>query len=86
MKCLCFSFFSSYLNYGNIAWCSTSMAKIEKFTAWKESKYGVFYGPYFPVRIEYGDLLHKYPHSVQIQESVDQKNTPYLDIFYAVIV
>ena len=62
------------------------MAKIEKFTAWKESKFGVLSGPYFPVRIECGDLLHKYPNSVQIQENVDQKKTPYLDIFYAVIV
>ena len=25
-----FSFFHSYLNYGNIAWCSTSMTKIKK--------------------------------------------------------
>ena len=30
MKSLCYSFFHSYLNYGNIAWCSTFMAKIKK--------------------------------------------------------
>ena len=29
MKSLYFSFFNSYLNYGNIAWCSTSMTKIK---------------------------------------------------------
>ena len=30
MKSLYYSFFHSYLNYGNIAWCSTSMTKIKK--------------------------------------------------------
>ena len=30
MKSLYFPFFHSYLNYGNIAWCSTSMTKIKK--------------------------------------------------------
>ena len=30
MKKLYFSFFQNYLNYGNIAWCSTSMTKIKK--------------------------------------------------------
>ena len=28
IKSLYYSFFHSYLNYGNIAWCSTSMTKI----------------------------------------------------------
>ena len=30
MKSLYYSFFHSYLNYGNIAWCSTSVTKIKK--------------------------------------------------------
>ena len=30
MKSVYYSFFYSYLNYGNIAWCSTSMAKTKK--------------------------------------------------------
>ena len=30
MKSLYFSFFHSYLTYGNIAWYSTSMAKLKK--------------------------------------------------------
>ena len=30
MKSFCFSFFHSYLSYGNIAWCSASMAKFKK--------------------------------------------------------
>ena len=30
MKSLYFSFFHSYLNYGNIAWCNTSMKNITK--------------------------------------------------------
>ena len=30
MKIFCFSFFHSYLSYGNIAWCSASMAKFKK--------------------------------------------------------
>ena len=30
MKCLYFSFLHSYLNYGKIALCSTSMTKIKK--------------------------------------------------------
>ena len=30
MKSLYFFFFHSYLTYGNIAWCSTSMAKFKK--------------------------------------------------------
>ena len=30
MKSLYYSFYHSYLNYWNIAWCSTSMAKIKK--------------------------------------------------------
>ena len=30
IKSLYYSFFHSYLNYGNIAWCSTSMTKIKK--------------------------------------------------------
>ena len=30
MKSLYFSFFHSYLRYENIAWCSTSMAKLKK--------------------------------------------------------
>ena len=35
-------------------------------------------------RTEYGDLLRKSPYSVQIQENMDQKKTPYLDTFQAV--
>ena len=30
MKCLYFSLSHSYLTYGNIAWCSTSMTKLKK--------------------------------------------------------
>ena len=30
MKSLYFSFFDGYLNYGNIAWCNTSMKNITK--------------------------------------------------------
>ena len=30
MKTLYFSYFHSYLTYGNIAWCSTSMQKLKK--------------------------------------------------------
>ena len=30
MKSYYYSFFHSYLNYGNIAWCSTSVTKIKK--------------------------------------------------------
>ena len=35
-------------------------------------------------RTEYQDLLHKSPYSVQMQESTNQKKTPYLDNFLAV--
>ena len=30
MKGLCFSFFHSYVTYGNITWCITSMTKLKK--------------------------------------------------------
>ena len=30
MVSLYYSFIHSYLNYGNIAWCSTSMTKLKK--------------------------------------------------------
>ena len=38
------------------------------------------------IRAEYGDLLSKSPYLVRIQENADQKKTPYLDTFHAVIV
>ena len=34
---------------------------------------------------EYGDLRRKIPNSVQMQENTDQKKTPYLDTFHAVL-
>ena len=37
------------------------------------------------IRTEYGDLRRKSPYSVQIQENTDQKKTPYLDTFHAVL-
>ena len=37
MKNLCFSFFHSYLTYGNIAWFSTSMTIIKNILAKKTS-------------------------------------------------
>ena len=40
-------------------------------TAWKVSKYGVFFGPYFPV---FSSNTGKYV----------PENTPYLDTFHAV--
>ena len=36
MKSLYYSFFHSYLNYGNISWCSTSMTKIKKLYSKQE--------------------------------------------------
>ena len=39
------------------------------FTAWKVSKDGVFFGPYFPVFV----LNTEISYSVQIQENTDQK-------------
>ena len=41
------------------------------FTAWKMSKYGVFYGPYFPVFGLNTEIC--FVNSVQIQENTDQK-------------
>ena len=44
------------------------------FTAWKVSKYGVFFWPIFScIRTEYGDLLRKSLYSVWIQKNADQK-------------
>ena len=36
MVSLYYSFIHSYLNYGNIAWCSTSMTRLEKLTKQKQ--------------------------------------------------
>ena len=36
MKSLHFCFFHSYLTYGNIAWCSTSMTKLKKIFSKRE--------------------------------------------------
>ena len=36
MKSLYFSFFHSYLNYGNIVWCRTSMAKIKRLYSYEK--------------------------------------------------
>ena len=33
MTTLCFSFFHSYLNYGNIAWASTTKSKLRKIAS-----------------------------------------------------
>ena len=49
-------------------------------TAWKVSKYGVFFWSVFSrIRSEYGDLLRKSPYSVRMWKNMDQKKTPYLD-------
>ena len=37
MKSLYFSFIHSYLTYGNVAWCSTSMNKTKKFKKQKQA-------------------------------------------------
>ena len=45
-----------------------------QYTAWKVSKYGVFFWSVFPcIWNEYGDLRSKSPYSVRIQENTDQK-------------
>ena len=46
----------------------------ETYTAWKLAKYKVFFWFVFScIRTEYGDLLHKSPYSVRIEENTDQK-------------
>ena len=45
-----------------------------------------FWSLFSCIRIEYGSLWSKSPYSVGIQESTDQKKTPYLDTFHAVKV
>ena len=53
--------------------------------AWKESKYGVFSGPYFPAfGLNHQDLHSKSSYSKEIPENKDQKKIPYLDTFHAV--
>ena len=37
-------------------------------------------------RTEYGEILRIYPYSIRIRENTDQKKTPYLDTFHAVII
>ena len=51
-------------------------------TAWKVSKYGVFYGPYFPA---FGlNILRISPYSVRIWENTDQKKLHYQLVLQAV--
>ena len=47
----------------------------------RSSLWSVFSG----IWSEYRDLLHKSSYSVQIRENTDQKKTPYMDTFYAVL-
>ena len=44
-----------------------------------------FWSVFSFTRTEYGDLRSKYPYSVRIQENTEQKKSPYLDIFHAVV-
>ena len=58
---------------GKICFLELTVRKITGYTAWKESKYGVFSGPYFPV---FGLNTGKY----------GPEKTPYLDTFHAVLL
>ena len=44
-----------------------------------------FWSVFSRIRTGSGDLLRKFPYSVRVRENTDQKKTPYLDTFYAVI-
>ena len=53
------------------------------YTAWKVSKYGVFFGPYFPV---FGLNTEIYGVFSPNAGKYGPEKTPYLDTFHAVIV
>ena len=44
------------------------------------------YGEILRIRTEYGEILRISPYSVRMRENTDQKKTPYLDTFHAVII
>ena len=50
------------------------------YTAWKVSKYGILFGPYFP---PFG--LNKERYEVPLQIKYGPEKTPYLDTFHAVL-
>ena len=63
---------------------------LSQFTAWKVSKYGVFSSPCFPVfglntEIYGVNVRSKSPHSVRIQENMNQEKTQCLETFHAAI-
>ena len=45
----------------------------DNFTAWKVSKYGVFWSLFSCIQIEFEDLRRKFLYSVWIQENTHQK-------------
>ena len=68
MKSLYYSFFHSYLNYGNIAWCCNSVTKIRKLCSKQKQAIkalSVTSEDYSGLKIE--DLMEKNRHSQHLQ-------------------
>ena len=71
-----------WFNYLHEA-CGKSFSTISRITAWKVSKYGVFFwSVFFRTRAEYGDLLCNSPYSASTGKYGSEK-TPCFDSFQA---